>query len=813
MRTTPCRALLVALVFCIAALAFTQAASAAFPNGDVFVSVSNGLVDVFTPSGTLVATLDTTKGGATTGMAFDSAGNLYVTDFSANAVSKFDPNGALLGDFGSGYNSHPESILFDSLTNAYVGQADGSKQILEFNAFGAPITSFSPTTESRGTDWIDLAADECTMHYTSEGHLVKTFNVCTNTQGSDFASGLPGSVAFAHRILPDGGELVADTGEIVRLDSSGAVVQTYDASGENTWFALNLDPDGTSFWSANFGTSNVYHFDIASGAILGSFSTGTASNTVFGLAVKGELTAATYKLDLEPKTASNPTGTTHTVTATLTKNGVPQSGQTIHFTVTGANNTSGNATTDASGVATFSYVGANVGTDTITATFDANNDGVLEAADAATKTWTDPLITATGQDVSATEGASFTGTVATFTDPDPNSTASEYAATIDWGDSSSSAGTISGPTGGPFTVSGTHTYAEEGSYPITVTISDVDNPSNNATTHSTATVADAALTAGTLTLSTGVEGTTPVNASFSFTDANTGAPASDFTATCSWGDSSSSAGTVTGSGGNYTVTCSHIYDEEGSYTVTVTVVDDGGSSTSGTGTAKVDDAALASVCAAPAVSPQSFSGNTATFTDADPNGIVTDYTATIAWGDSSTSPGTISGGPGNGPYTVSGTHTYTSTGFFTVTTTITDHPSTTAATCKVLVFAFAPGSGSFVIGDLNSAVGTSVTFWGAQWWQLNSLSGGPAPASFKGFALNPKTPSCGTDWSTDPGNSAPPPAGPLPAFMGVIVSSSITKSGSQISGNTPHIVVVQTNPGYDANPGHAGTGKVVAQFC
>ena len=49
--------------------------------------------------------------------------------------------------------------------------------------------------------------------------------------------------------------------------------------------------------------------------------------------------------------------------------------------------------------------------------------------------------------------------------------------------------------------------------------------------------------------------------------------------------------------------------------------------------------------------------------------------------------------------------------------------------------------------------------------------------------------------------------------MGVIVSSSISKSGSQISGNTPHIVVVQTNPGYDTNPGHAGTGKVVAQFC
>ena len=49
--------------------------------------------------------------------------------------------------------------------------------------------------------------------------------------------------------------------------------------------------------------------------------------------------------------------------------------------------------------------------------------------------------------------------------------------------------------------------------------------------------------------------------------------------------------------------------------------------------------------------------------------------------------------------------------------------------------------------------------------------------------------------------------------MGVIVSSKISQSGSQISGNTVHIVVVQTNSGYNPNVGHAGTGTVVAQVC
>jgi len=128
-------------------------------------------------------------------------------------------------------------------------------------------------------------------------------------------------------------------------------------------------------------------------------------------------------------------------------------------------------------------------------------------------------------------------------------------------------------------------------------------------------------------------------------------------------------------------------------------------------------------------------------------------------------------------------------------------------------FPSAPGGGSFVIGNLNSAIGTSVEFWGAQWAKLNRLSGGPAPASFKGFAETPKTPACGTNWSADPGNSTPPPAGPLPAFMAVIVTSSAHQSGSTIHGNTLHIVIVKTNPGYAPNPGHAGTGTVVLAVC
>jgi hypothetical protein len=137
-----------------------------------------------------------------------------------------------------------------------------------------------------------------------------------------------------------------------------------------------------------------------------------------------------------------------------------------------------------------------------------------------------------------------------------------------------------------------------------------------------------------------------------------------------------------------------------------------------------------------------------------------------------------------------------------------------AALTALAFTASASAEGSFVIGDQNAAVGTPVTFWGAQWWKLNALSTGAAPAAFKGYANTPSgAPVCGTPWSTDPGNSSAPPAGPLPAVIEVIVSSSVTKSGPTISGDTKEVVLVATEPGYAPDPGHAGTGTVVSVVC
>jgi YVTN family beta-propeller protein len=286
-----------------------------FP-GDVFASIGGGQHLVYHNTGTatspnyvLVETLtDGSGNGFTYGCAFDSASNLFTTNFSNTKVFEFDANSPhsirqTIDTNAQDAGGHSESVLKDSNNNLYVGDPDGGRLLLKYDPIGTFITSFAPARESRGTDWIDLAADQKTVFYTSEGTHVKSFDVSANTQLADFSSALTGSFAYALRLLPpydgSGGLLVADSQTIVRLDATGTVVQTYDATctvsdtcptgSEDNWFGLTLDHNGTSFWAMDGVSGDLFRFNITSGAIeVGPISTGATFFSGGGVCVKGE---------------------------------------------------------------------------------------------------------------------------------------------------------------------------------------------------------------------------------------------------------------------------------------------------------------------------------------------------------------------------------------------------------------------------------------------------------------------------------------------------------------------------------------------
>jgi hypothetical protein len=129
-----------------------------------------------------------------------------------------------------------------------------------------------------------------------------------------------------------------------------------------------------------------------------------------------------------------------------------------------------------------------------------------------------------------------------------------------------------------------------------------------------------------------------------------------------------------------------------------------------------------------------------------------------------------------------------------------------------ILFAFL-ANGAFAVGDL-SALGNPVTFWSSQWSGKNALSGGSAPSAFKGFANHTaEPPACVGGWTSQNGGNSPNPPGTVPSYMGVIVPTAVGKSGPNVSGDIVKIVVVQTSPGYGPNPGHEGTGQLVATYC
>jgi N-acetylneuraminic acid mutarotase len=157
----------------------------------------------------------------------------------------------------------------------------------------------------------------------------------------------------------------------------------------------------------------------------------------------------------------------------------------------------------------------------------------------------------------------------------------------------------------------------------------------------------------------------PVVATFTRTDTDT----PSWSVTINWGDGTpktpdTSAGTVTGpdSSGKYTVTASspHTYVEEGFYPLGISIKDTTNKDLAyAAGTATVADAPLhITVQAVTAVAGQSVSNVTvATFTDDDPGGTLSDYTATVDWGDGTpsttdTSTGTIAGPDSSGTYTI-----------------------------------------------------------------------------------------------------------------------------------------------------------------
>ncbi len=299
--------LLVTAIVATAATGALSAQTSTWDVGDVFLAVGDGTYHVYDRAGTFKEAIEDDLGGYTSDCGFNpSLDRLYTVNYTNAKVVVYEDAAEHVvaqtvdpGETSPG--SHSGAIVFDADGGFFVGHPDGDNLIHRYDNAGMLVETFDVAIDGRrGTNWIDLSADQQTLFYTSAGRFIQRFDTGSNTQLPDFAE-LPGEGhAEAVRLLPPGdgtgGLLVADGKEIKRLDATGEVIQRYDVANRESWFALNLDPDGQSFWATDHEADQVVRFDIATGSLVQSFTAGPG-DTVFGVCLKGELTAGVPQVE------------------------------------------------------------------------------------------------------------------------------------------------------------------------------------------------------------------------------------------------------------------------------------------------------------------------------------------------------------------------------------------------------------------------------------------------------------------------------------------------------------------------------------
>jgi hypothetical protein len=339
----------------------------------------------------------------------------------------------------------------------------------------------------------------------------------------------------------------------------------------------------------------------------------------------------------------------------------------------------------------------------------------------------------------ATQGVPFSGTVATVTDSDTGDTVTTFQnpdgsftnnVTIQWGDGSSSTGTLSGGAGS-FTVTGQHTYDLTGPMTVVVTIT---NPSTGATATTTENVVVAkqlSITSADINVTQGVPFNLPLA---TLSDANTTDTVAPFNVQINWGDkTAATTGTITGGGGTFVVAGQHTYDLTGMVSVTVTVTD--ASSQAQVVTTLFAQIAPQLDCSGqrrselPAGGTEDFQ---LVFTDANLTDQFSDFqTPSINWGDGTSSSSIVTTVLPDDPgffEVPAGGHVYGTPGTYDLTAAVTNK---SGATCTIDVTVFVGVSDTMAV-TFSATAGQAFDGVVGTFFDPSPFVTGTIPAPFEG---------------------------------------------------------------------------------
>jgi streptogramin lyase len=633
------------------------------------------------------------------GIAAGPDGALWFTEVATSKIGRITTSGKVTEYSTKTASSQPEWIAagpdgamwFTEQVADKIGRIDTSGNVIEYSLSSEESV---PTAIAAGPDgalWFTVSGPNKIGRITTDGNITEYPLLSTPEEPDAIAAGPDGALWFT--------ELNED--KIGRIATDGTVTEFDLPSALSLPEGIAAGPDG-ALWFTEYGTNKIGR--ITTTGNISEFPIPTSSSGAFAIAAGpdralwftelignriGRLALPLAAVGGPPSPAEgvpfsgvvatfaypDPAATPADFAANIVwGDGTITPGQVVHeaigdFVVTGQH-------TYARGGQSYPVSVAVLDPDsrTIIASVTAN----VAAA---------PLVAAAAP-VATTEGAAVSAgtTLAIFTDTGGADPLSAYTATVAWGDGTTTAPANVLLTGAGFQVvaAAPHTYADEGSYSVLVTITEVNAAGaviNTVSVSGAAIVADAPLSPVGVQALTTPKGTPLIGAVVaSFTDSDSAASSADFTATIDWGDGAAeSIGVVFqpgGAGTPFVVAGNHTYavDRSTAYPITVSIRDRGGAAvTSGSQATVSDVAPLVSGIPVKFTRAEIFSATVADIsevTGAAPEPI-SHYSATINWGDrSATTTGTIEAIEG-GAWVV-GSHTYTGLGPYTVTVTVHD---------------------------------------------------------------------------------------------------------------------------------------------
>ena len=239
-----------------------------FSTKEQVFATSGKIVDVFSvPAGTASVALTASVGGFTDAhrIAFDAAGNLYVSDSSANLIDVYPPSAYAPGSTGSPAPSltiggtamtGPFGMAFDSKGYLYVANSGGNVVIL------APITvpSTSTTVAITPAPYIVISGSATGLSSPNGLALDQAGNVYVADEGNASVAIFSASDIAAAVTPPP---TMDGPSPAISLDTIANIAPSTTITGFTSMHSLTLDAAGNLYVTDQGGVSNAPALSIA----------------------------------------------------------------------------------------------------------------------------------------------------------------------------------------------------------------------------------------------------------------------------------------------------------------------------------------------------------------------------------------------------------------------------------------------------------------------------------------------------------------------------------------------------------------------